>query len=173
MIEQHILAPRYDWPLVPLAQHRCLQATALAHPLPASLAGAAAALGLDQQKDTAGRRLMLLMSRPRRPRPDENPAGTYWYDDPERLARLYEYCRRDVEVERALHQRLGFLDPAEQAIWQLDAAINARGLPIDRDLLDGALRIAEARRKSCSVCQCEDSAFHQKARLSCHDEFKG
>ena len=52
LIEQHILAPRYDWPLVPLAQHRCLQATALAHPLPASLAGAAAALGLDQQKDT-------------------------------------------------------------------------------------------------------------------------
>ena len=45
LIEQHILAPRYDWPLVPLAQHRCLQATALAQALPASLAGAAAALG--------------------------------------------------------------------------------------------------------------------------------
>jgi hypothetical protein len=31
----------------------------------------------------------------------------------------------------------------------------------------------EARRKSCSVCECEDCAFHQKARLSCHAEFKG
>ena len=99
LIEQHILAPRYDWPLVPLAQHRCLQATALAQALPASLAGAAAALGLDQQKDTAGRRLMLLMSRPRRPRPDENPAGTYWYDDPEPHA-----CFGQTLPERRLNE---------------------------------------------------------------------
>jgi DNA polymerase len=29
-IEQHIMAPRYGWPLVPLARHRCSQAAALA-----------------------------------------------------------------------------------------------------------------------------------------------
>ena len=45
-------------------------------------------------------------STPRHARQDEDPAGTYWFDDPERLERLYDYCRQDVAVERELHGRL-------------------------------------------------------------------
>src|SRR5215471_15498874 len=36
-IEQHIMGPRYGWPLVPIERHRCLQAAGLAMALPASL----------------------------------------------------------------------------------------------------------------------------------------
>ena len=41
-----LLHSRYGWPLVPLAQHRCTLAAALANALPGSLDAAAAALGL-------------------------------------------------------------------------------------------------------------------------------
>lgn len=148
MVEQHIAGPRYNWPLIPIKQHRCLQAAALALALPASLEGAARALNLEQQKDATGRRLMLQMARPRRPRQGEDPDGApYWHDDSERREKLYDYCKQDVETERALHKRIGSLIPTEQTLWELDAAINDRGLPIDSALLDAAIRIAEAAQR--------------------------
>jgi len=36
LLEQHILGPRYGFPLVPIERHRCLQAAALALALPAA-----------------------------------------------------------------------------------------------------------------------------------------
>jgi hypothetical protein len=59
-IEKYNLAPLYGWPLVPIERHRCIQAQALAHALPASLEGAAQALNLPYTKDTKGRRILLL-----------------------------------------------------------------------------------------------------------------
>ena len=65
-IEQHILAPRYGWPLIPLERHRCTMAMALAAGLPARLSAVADALELSNRKDAAGERLMHQMSKPRR-----------------------------------------------------------------------------------------------------------
>src|SRR5262249_7666089 len=114
-IEERILAPRYNWPLVPIERHRCTMAAALAAALPGKLdAAAAAALGLETRKDAAGRRLMLAMAKPRRPHKDEDPGHIYWRDDPERRRRLADYCRQDVEVERELYARLPPLSDAEQ-----------------------------------------------------------
>jgi DNA polymerase bacteriophage-type len=45
-IEQHILAPRYSWPLIPIERHRCTMAMSLAAGLPARLSAAADALEL-------------------------------------------------------------------------------------------------------------------------------
>jgi hypothetical protein len=146
LIERHILAPRYGFPLVPIERHRCLQA-ALSLALPASLSGVADALRLEQNKDPAGRRVMLQMSRPRKPRAGEDPAGVYWLDDAERRAQLYAYCKQDVATERALYHRVGFLPPGEQTHWELDAKINDRGIYLDRKLLDAAIQIAEALRR--------------------------
>src|SRR5215510_7479814 len=58
LIEQHIMGPRYGWPLVPIERHRCLQAAGLAMALPASLDAMAAALKLPVRKDLGGRRNM-------------------------------------------------------------------------------------------------------------------
>src|SRR5215831_6187780 len=80
-IEELILCPRYAWPLVPLARHRCTMALALAAALPAKLETVAAALRLPFQKDLEGERLMQKMSRPRKPRDGEDPsAGPYRHD---------------------------------------------------------------------------------------------
>jgi DNA polymerase len=130
LIEQHIMGPRYGWPLIPIERHRCSQAAALALALPATLEKVAIALKLEQQKDRAGRLNMLKMAKPRKARAGEDPAGLYWLDDQERREVLYEYCKQDVLVERAIHDRIGFLSPAEQALWAVDQRINDRAAAI-------------------------------------------
>jgi DNA polymerase len=143
LIEQHIIAPRYGWPLVPIERHRCSQAAALAHALPGKLESVAKALSLPHQKDTAGAKLMLKMARPRKPHPGEDPSQLYWHDwDP----RLGEYCKQDVETERAIRRCVGHLSAEEQALWELDAKINDRGVHLDDALLAAASKITEQAR---------------------------
>jgi DNA polymerase len=143
-VEQHILHPHYGWPLFPIERRRCLMTMALASALPGALEAAAEALSLPVRKDAEGARLMRSMSRPRKPRKGEDPAGTYWHDDPEKLERLCAYCRHDVEVELELFRRLPLLTADEQLLWQLDARINSAGFFTDGALLGAASRIAAA-----------------------------
>jgi DNA polymerase len=127
-IERNIMTPRYGWPAIPIERRRCSQAAALSLALPGSLDGVAKALSLDVQKDAAGARLMKRMSKPRKPRPGEDPTGIYWHDDPEDIKTLHLYCQRDVETEREAHKRIGSLTPEEQSLWEIDARINERGV---------------------------------------------
>jgi DNA polymerase len=143
-IEDRILHPRYGWPLIPIERHRCTMAMALANALPGALDAAAAALELPHRKDLDGHRLMRQMSRPRKPQKDEDPNGIYWLDDEVLRERLCDYCRRDVEEERALFHWVLPLSPGEQEIWALDANINARGFAVDTEL---AQAIQEVVRK--------------------------
>jgi DNA polymerase len=143
-IEQYVLAPRHGWPLVPLERHRCTMAMSLAAGLPARLDKVAVALELTNRKDAAGERLMQKMSKPRRTHKDEDSDRVYWFDDRERLNRLYDYCRRDVEVEREIHGRLPALSSVELAVWQLSRKINNRGFRVDRAFAKAARRIAQA-----------------------------
>jgi DNA polymerase len=143
-IERHIMAPRFGWPEIPLERHRCSIAMALALGLPASLGRLADALELVNRKDPAGQRLMHQMSKPRRPRQGEDPAGTYWFEDEERLQRLYEYCRLDVAVERELFGRLPHLSAAEHTLWVLSNKINERGFCVNRKFAEAARQIAQA-----------------------------
>ena len=143
-IEQHILGLRLGWPLIPIERQRCTMAMALALSLPARLESVARALELRHQKDAVGHRLMLMMSKPRKAHKDEDPNQIFWFQDPDRLGRLYEYCQADVEAERELFTRLQPLSPSEQALWVLDATINWRGFCIDRSLAEAARKIAQA-----------------------------
>jgi len=118
-IEQYILAPRYGWPVIPIERHRCTMAAALAAGLPARLGTVADALDLANRKDRGGERLMHQLSKPRRARKGEDVDQVHWFDDDDRLQRLYEYCRQDVEVERELYGRLPPLSASEQALWEL------------------------------------------------------
>jgi DNA polymerase bacteriophage-type len=143
-IEKSIMVVRYGWPVIPIDRHRCTQAMCLALGLPGRLSAAADALELEHRKDAAGERLMHQMNKPRRPHKDENPDGVYWFEDEERLDRLYSYCAEDVRVERELYNRLPPLSPTEQQLWQLSHQINVRGFHIDRAFAEAARKIAEA-----------------------------
>jgi len=135
----HVLTPRYGWPVVGFEQFRCTAAMAAAMALPRDLAGAAVAMGSPEQKDMTGKRLMMQLARPRRV---EN--GTIlWWDVPEKIARLIEYCEQDVEVERALTKVLRPLSDAEHAVWQMDHVINTRGVRVDLASVRKADRIVK------------------------------
>jgi DNA polymerase len=130
-----VLAARRGWPEPALEQWHCTGALAAAIALPRSLDEAARALGLPVQKDMAGRRLMLQMARPRLVEPD---GRIVWWEVPDKVRRLIAYCRQDVEVERALHQRLRPLSDAEREVFLLDARINERGVAVDLELVEAA-----------------------------------
>ena len=138
-----IMAPRYGWPALRIEQCRCTMAMAYAMSLPGQLEKAAAAVGVDQQKDMSGHRLMLQMCKPRRI-DDGEPV---WWDDADRLQRLYDYCKQDVATERALHQRLCDLSDFEQQVWLLDQKINDRGVPVDTLSVQKAMVMVEGEKK--------------------------
>lgn len=126
-----VLGPRYGWPIPDPKQWRCTMAMALAMSLPGSLDNAAAALGLDTRKDVKGYGIMMRMAKPRKVNAD---GSIVWWNEPERMADLYAYCRQDVEVERRLEKRLMALSSDELDLWHLDQAINARGVYVDEKL---------------------------------------
>ena len=97
----------------------CTMQRALAYGLPGKLEAAAAALGSPQQKDMAGHRLMLKMSRPTKP-----PGGSWSLAN---HATLADYCAQDVEAEAALSAVIPELQPEEWALSELDARMNTDG----------------------------------------------
>jgi DNA polymerase len=147
VIMLNIMRRRYDWPNIRADQYRCTQAMAQTMALPAALEAAAEALKLNCKKDVAGARLMLTMSRPRKPRPGEDATVPHWHDEPDRLRRLIEYCEQDVAAERALYQALPPLSPEEQDLWLFNARMNELGVPIDVPLLHATIA-AEKKAKA-------------------------
>jgi len=138
-----IAVKRYGWPKISVKQTRCTMAMAYAQALPGSLERAAAAVGVQEQKDLAGGRLMIQMSKPRAIKSD---GAVVWWEDEQKTKTLHEYNKQDVRVERALEKRLMPLSAAEQALWQLDAAINDRGIYIDQRAVAKAIELVQAEQ---------------------------
>ncbi len=139
-IWNNIMVPRYGWPELKPEQCDCTMAAAYAMGLPGGLEDAAMAMGLHTLKDKEGRALMLRMARPRKINPD---GSLVWWDEPEKLERLYAYCQQDVRVERELHKRLMPLSEKERRVWLLDYKVNQTGIAVDRASVDGAITMAE------------------------------
>jgi DNA polymerase len=120
-------------------------AASAAMALPESLEKVALALDQIHLKDESGTVVMHQTSKPRNPRKGEDPNGIYWFNDAERLHKLYLYCIADVEAERETERLLNqyALSPQEQQLWQLDQVINRRGFAIDLPLVEAAHRIEE------------------------------
>ena len=138
-IWNEIMVKRFGWPRLNPEQTFCTMACAYAMGLPGGLEDAALALGLSANKDIEGRNLMLRMARPR----SYVEGKPVWWTEPEKLARLYEYCRQDVRVERELETRLVPLSERERKIQLMDWRINIRGVGVD----------LETARAGGSACQ--------------------
>lgn len=161
-IWNQIMVSRYGWPELKIEQTYCTMAMAYAMALPGSLEKAAAAVGIEAQKDMAGHRVMMQLSKPRRgPEPSCGAChgtGVYggvggpcdcteFWNDPAKLETLYRYCKQDIEVERQLYKRLLPLSPAERALWILDQKINNRGVAIDVLSARKAIALVAAEKK--------------------------
>ena len=139
---------RYGFEDIPLERWRCTAARAAAMGLPRSLARACDAAGLEG-KDAAGYRIMMKMSKPRKPRKKERAANPdwektlYWHEDYGDYLILLDYCIQDVEAEYGLGQALPDLRPTEQALWFLDQRINDRGLHLDLESIEAMILATE------------------------------
>ena len=111
---------------------------------PMSLAGAGAALGLEQQKMTEGKELIRYFCLPCKPttsnggRTRNRPA-----DAPDKWNTFVAYNQRDVEVEIDIQRKLS-AHPVPDQVWReywLDQTINDRGIAIDLPMVRQAIRL--------------------------------
>lgn len=130
------------WPRTKISQWRDTAAKVTSHGLPRSLANAAITLGLPQ-KDEAGRKVMLKLSK---------PAGLA-KATPEELETLYRYCDNDVLVECSIDEVLPELMESEQCLWELDYKINRRGIGVDLDLV-GKVQTLIAKYVGAKITRC-------------------
>lgn len=147
--ELHIwrmLSARYGWPELRIEQLYDTMAAARSLSLPGSLGQLAAALRLPVQKDTDGHRLMLKMCKPRKPRKHEPQDAIIWHDAPADVARLVEYCRVDVETERAVYNAIPLLPDAELETWRLDQRINDFGVHLDVETISNCLAAVDVEQ---------------------------
>ena len=116
---------------------------------PLSLAAAGAALGLEKQKLTEGKKLIRFFSCPVPPSllNGQGNRNLPW-SDPEKWKEFTEYNRRDVETECGIKEKLGKY-PVPERIWEqyaADQAINDRGIRVDLSLVSGAVALDEESR---------------------------
>jgi len=147
-ILDNVLIPRHGFQPLPLEIQHCTQRLALANALPAELGLLAQALGLPYRKDPAARKAMLAVTRPKINRKRKATTIPTWDEDPAKLALLHERCRLDTITTRAVWHspKLKHLSESERRYQLLDAAINARGIRLDRAFADAAKDLAIRER---------------------------
>ncbi len=150
MIWHNILVKRHGYPVIPKNMWRCTAAKASALALPRGLENCAIALQLKHIKDKEGYATMLKMCKPRKPTKAEKEKGithTLWHESPEDFEKLHKYCKGDILVERCIDNTLRDLSPREQQIYHLNQEVNLRGIRIDTQAIDSALKIIELYTK--------------------------
>ena len=88
----------------------------------------------------------------------------------DRLNKLYEYCKTDVEAERLAEKKLYPLIPSEREVYLLDQRINDRGIGVDLETARLALGLVEqgASRLNARLVQITDSlvtSLNQRDKL--------
>jgi site-specific DNA-methyltransferase (adenine-specific) len=141
-------------PRITIAQTHDIAAQAASASLPRGLDKCCAAIGLPEGKDGAGQAAMRWFMRPRK-WVDGKPV---WGEDPARFVILGTYCQRDVWQERTIMRRLPQLQAIDRPVFELDLQLNARGMRIDRRLIDLAgpalyRAMIEANRRIAELTQ--------------------
>ena len=130
----------------PLEQWRCTMAHGLYCGYTAGLDATGKAIGLpqDKQKLAAGKALIRYFCVPCRPtKTNGNRTWNQPWHAKEKWELFKEYNRQDVVTERAILNRLEQfpMPEAEQKQWQMDVLMNAFGVRVDTELIEGALYI--------------------------------
>lgn len=134
-------------PEIPIDRWECTMARAYAQGLPGSLDGASKAMHLTERKDNAGKAIMLKLSKPRKITKTNDKQFWEYEDCPEDFETMYEYCKQDVIVERALDNRLRPLSKRETAIWRIDQRMNRDGIRIDMPLVEKAIQFINIQKE--------------------------
>lgn len=120
---------------IDINQWQCTAIKSLTLGLPASLDAVAKCFNL--QKLETGKSLIKFFSCP-------NKKGrNYAHEYTEKWEQFKEYCKRDVEVERAIRQKLETYKFLEKELWILDYKINSTGIKVDVELIQNAIECYE------------------------------
>lgn len=133
---------------VPLEQIIDTMVIAYQHGLPGALGDLCDVLSMpkDVAKDKDGRRLVQLFCKPQ---PDCYRIRRHTRETkPEDWTKFVNYCRLDVEAERALYKKLPKWNCTEweHALQVLDAQINRRGTKVDVELAEAAVKLSEKNK---------------------------
>lgn len=145
-VMRHAL-PEFD---LPITRWRDTMVKALAHGLPGALGALCDVLKIDtdKAKDKEGRQLIHLFCKPRPASSKVRRATRETH--PEQWAKFVTYAGLDIEAMRAIDKVLPEWNYKgnELALWHLDQQINERGVVVDLELAQGAVRaVALAQKK--------------------------
>jgi DNA polymerase len=136
--EHHIwnrVGARLGWPILQWEQLIDSMAIAAANNIPQDLDTAGEVMQADFQKDKRGKKLIQLLSKPKRD-------GTF-SEDPVLVAEMLAYCKRDVQTEIAIVGKLRKLSPSEQSVWVATQKINQRGVPVNPTELNNIMNVVD------------------------------
>ena len=134
----------------PLEQWRCTMAHGLYCGYTAGLDATGRAIGLpqDKQKLTAGKALIRYFCVPCKPtKSNGNRTWNLPKHAPEKWSLFKDYCKQDVVTESEILKRLSLfpMPEEEERLWQMDIRMNAFGVRVDGELIQGALEIDSER----------------------------
>ena len=156
---------------IPVAAERFqdIQPSARYLSLPADLDSVGEILGLpqDKKKDERGRKLIQIFCKPTiKKKKGQEPQVRFrdWESDPDLWQEFIEYARQDVVTEREDARRLKLLKvfplpPKEQEIWLLDQKINDRGIPVDIQFVQSALKLATREKHEAIAANNEKTGL--------------
>ena len=126
--------------------------------LPLSLENVGTVLKLKDQKIKEGKDLIRYFCTPCKPtKANGGRTRNLPQHDGEKWIRFKQYNKRDVEVELAIKQRLSKY-PVPDQVWEeyrLDQEINDRGILIDMQLVENAIRFDELSKQSITEAMQE------------------
>lgn len=131
----------------PIGQWQCTMIHGLYCGYTAGLEATGKAIGLpqDKQKLTVGKALIRYFCCPQKATKSN---GGRKYNDPvhdiDKWNLFKKYCMQDVVTENEIWKRVNLfpVPDSEWDLWRLDVKMNAFGVRVDRQLIDGALYIA-------------------------------
>ena len=139
--ERTCIAKHYKVHLAPTGwQCTAVQASMLA--LPLSLEGVGEVLDIKDKKMKEGKDLVRFFSTPCKPtKANGGRTRNRPYDALEKWDLFKEYCKRDVEAEREIRKKLHSFPIPDQELklYQMDQAINDRGILVDQELVRNAV----------------------------------
>lgn len=133
-------------------QWRCtmIHGAYLGYPMGLAKLGKALGLPQDKLKDKAGAALIRYFSVPCKPtKKNGGRTRNLPKHDPDKWAAYISYNKQDVVTEMECYRRLSAFPVPEEVErqWQIDIRMNATGVGIDRELVDGALEIDQENKK--------------------------
>lgn len=130
---------------------QCTAVQAATLGLPLSLEGVAQVLVVTEQKMKEGKDLIRYFSIPCKPtKSNGQRTRNYPHSSVDKWETFKRYCKRDVEVERAIRKKIAKykISEAEQQIYNLDQEINDRGILVDLQLVAKAMECDKLHKEN-------------------------